>query len=623
MPWPARIALRALAVLCPLVMAVGSAPPAGAHPFLVRSAPADGARLGVAPRSVSLQFSEALGQEEPQVTVSRPGQGAPERLPMATDGARLALRGDVDIGSGIYTVRWRVVGDDGHLNSGAFSFAIGAVSGSLPRARTGAAPAGLFRSGARWLFFLGLALSAGSVATALLVDCDRRARRGALTAGLTMALGGATTVWAASFNGFGGPVGSSRQQVLLATAASLLSVALPLRRRVPAVGFLLTGAAVAWAGRSQVAVSHGLAGLALDATHLLAAAVWVGALALLAGDLWRARRRPSDLTARSRRYAALVVAPVVVLAVAGAISALLVVPAPADVWRSGYGRLLAIKTVLFATGLALAWRGRRALRSGSSMPLPRPALAEAAVLIGVLGVAAVLGNTAPPPPRVAAASVLGPPPLAGPVVRDAGLAGILTVSVTAGDGRLQIEVVAPGGPARNTEIAVFVGPAPDQKRLSLRPCGAGCLSGPWAPPPGSTTVRVQASAPGWRGGDYVARIDWPPAPEDPALLARVLEMMRAQPAVEVTERTSSGPDSVVVPAVISGTGASIVDEAPYASGQADDVRGLAGKDGLSLFLPGERIWVTMWLDGADRLLRERIVSLNHLIERDYRYPGGS
>lgn len=282
-------------------------------------------------------------------------------------------------------------------------------------------------------------------------------------------------------------------------------------------------------------MNKGLAGMAIDATHLLASAVWVGALTLLAADLWRARRRPVDLTGRSGRYAALAVVPVVVLAVAGAVSALLMVPAPADLWRSGYGRLLATKTVLFAAALALAWRGRRALRSGAGAAPGRPALAEAALLVGVLGVAAVLGNTAPPPPRVAAASVLGPSPLAGPVVRHAGLAGILTVSVAAGDGRLQIEVVAPGGPARNTQGGVFIGPAPGQGRLRLRTCGEGCLSGPWAPPPGSTTVRVQASAPGWRGGDYIARIDWPPAPADPALLVRVLGVMRAQPAVEMTE----------------------------------------------------------------------------------------
>ena len=620
-----------MAVSFALVMTIAAAPPAGAHPFLVRSVPADGSRLGVAPQSISLQFSEALGEEEPRVTVTRQGQGAPERLPMAADVARLALRGDIAIGSGIYTVSWQVVGDDGHLNTGTFSFAVGAVSGSLPPARAGSEPASLLRSAAGWLFFLGLGLSAGSVATALLVDRDRGARGGALTAGLIMALGGATTVWAASLAGFGGPLGSSRQLVLLAAAASLLSIALPLRRRLPAVGLLLAGVAVAWAARGQIAVSRGLAGAALDATHLSAAAVWVGALSLLAADLWRGRRLPIlggpvELTGRARRYATLIVGPVVVLAVAGAGSALLVVPAPGDLWRSGYGRLLVIKSVLLAAALALAWKGRRALRSGDGTALGRPALGEVALLVGVLGVASVLGNTAPPPPRLAAASLLGPPPLAGPVVRDAGLAGILTVSVAAGADRLQIEVVAPGGPARNTRVAVSVGPAaglegPGQ-RLSLRACGEGCLSGPWAPPAGSTTLRVQASAPGWRGGDYAARIDWPPAPENPALLGRVLQVMRAQPAVEMTERTSSGPDSVVVPAVISGTGASIVDEAPYASGEADDIRGLAGADGLSLFLPGDRIWATLWVDAAGRLSRERIVSLNHLIEREYRYPDG-
>lgn len=611
------MAAGALAALCAVGIVVASAPAAAAHPFLVRTDPADGARLRDAPDAVSLQFSEPLGDGQPRILMTRQGKGPGRPLPVvATAGGRV-LRGDVAVGPGVYTVGWTVVADDGHLSEGTFSFAVGPAAGSLPLARTATARASPLRSGAAWVFFIGLALSAGSLATALLVDRDRSARTSALSGGLVVALVGATTVWAASFAGFGGPVGSSRQQILLGATAMLVSLALPLRRRPGAAALLVAGAALAWAGRGQVAVSKGPVGAALDATHLLAAALWVGSLLLLVADLWRARRHPSDLAGRAARYAALAVVPVVVLVAAGAGTALLVVPRPADLWGSDYGRLLGAKTVLFATALAMAWRARRALRSG--VRLGRPARAEAALLAGVLGLAAVLGNTAPPAPRVAAASLLGPPPLAGPVVRDAGLAGILTVSVAVGDGRLQIEAVAPGGPAPDTHVAVTVAPGPNP---NLRACGEGCRSGPWTPPVGTTALRLQASAPGWRGGDYTARIDWPPAPEDPGLLGRVLGVMRGVPSVEMTERSSSGPDSVVVPAVISGTGASIVDEAPYASGDADDVRGLAAGDGFSLFLPGERIWATLWVDAAGRLSRERIVSPGHLIEREYRYPAG-
>lgn len=607
------VALGALGIVS------GSTAPAGAHPFLVRTDPASGARLRVAPRTVSLQFSEPLGEGRPRIDLTRQGQGRAVPLPTATAAGGRVLRGDVAIGAGVYTVSWRVVADDGHLSEGDFSFAVGPVSGSLPRARTTPDPANPFRSAAGWVFFVGLALSAGSAATTLLVDPDRRARRRALSVGLALALAGATAEWAASLGGFAGPPGTSRQQLFLAASATLVSLALPLRGRPAAAGLLVIAATVAWSGRGQVAVSRGIPGLALDATHLLAAAVWAGALALLVADLWRGRRHPCELRARTRRYAALAVVPVVVVAATGAMSAVLILPDPADLVRSGYGRLLAAKTLLFAAGLTLAWRGRRALRPGGAGPLRLQAQVEAALLAGVLGLAAVLANTGPPPPRVAAASVLGPPPLSGPVVRDAGLAGILTVSVAAGDGRLQIEVVAPGGPARGTRVDV----APSGgSSLALTACGDGCLSGPWDPPPGATTLRIQASAPGWRGGDYNARIDWPPAVDDPTLLARLLEVMRSQPSVEMAERTSSGPDSVVVPNVVSGTGASVVDEAPYASGEADDVRTLAGGKGFSLFLPGDRIWATLWVDDLGRLSRERIVSLGHLIEREYRYPTG-
>lgn len=618
-----RIAIGSLAVLSTLGILVGSAVPADAHPFLVRTDPPDGARLRVAPRTISLQFSEALGEGRPSVMLASRARGPAEPLPVTTAAGGRVLRGDVAIGAGLYTVSWRVVADDGHLSDGRFSFAVGPVTGPLPAADAKPAPANPLRSAAGWLFFMGLALSAGSLATASFVDRDPGARRRPLSAGLVVALAGALAAWAASIGGFAGPPGGSRQQILLATTAALFSLAVPLRRRPAAVGVAVTAATVAWAGRGQVAVSKGGLGLAVDATHLLAGAVWVGALILLAADLWRARHHPRDLAERARRYAALAGVPVVILASSGAVSALLMVRVSADLWRSGYGRLLGAKTLLLAGALALAWAGRRALRPGGAGPRPRLARVEAALLGAVLGVAAVLANTVPPGPRVAVASLLGPPPLQGPVVRDAGLAGILTVSVAAGDGRLQIEVVAPGGPARGTRVDVSIetGRAAGGN-LALKACGEGCLSGPWMPPPGATTVRIRASAPSWRGGEYMARIDWPPSPEEPALLARVLGVMRAQPAVEMTERTSSGPDSVVNPAVIRGTGSSLVDEAPYASGAADDVRPLAGSNGFTLFLPGDRIWATLWLDAIGRLSRERIVSLGHLIEREYRYPDG-
>lgn len=627
-----RVLVAAPAVLAGFVL---WAVPAGAHPFLVRTDPADGARLERAPQTVSLQFSEPLGSAPPELSISR--QGASREVPLVADrasGGRVVVA-DVALGVGIYQLSWRVVADDGHLSEGVFAFAVGPVGGSLPRATaedafgpvagslpgaaTADAPASPLRVAAGWVFFAGLALSLGAVATAVAVDRDRGARQHALAAGLVVAMTGSVVMWVAGIAGVGGPVGPIRQHGLLAAVAALLAVAVILRRRPAAAGVIAVAAAAAWSARGQVGVSNGAVGTALDGVHLVAGAVWAGALTLLVADLWRARHDPAPLAGRARRYASLGAIPVAVLAVAGVVSAVLMVPTAGDLADTTYGRLLVAKTALFAAAVALAWRARRRLAAGSLTALLRLTRPEAALVGAVLVLAAVLANTAPPPPRVAAASLLGPPPLSGPVVRDAGLAGILTVAVAVGDGQLQVEVLVPGDESDKARAKVTVnGTGPTTPRLTS--CGDGCLAGPWQPRRGTTTISVAASAPGWRGGSFTTTIDWPPPPEDPSLLERVLAAMRAEPLlVEMVERTSSGPDSVVTPMTYRGSGAELVGEAPYASGGADDVRLLPSGDGLRLYLPGDRLWVTIWLDEAGRITRERIVDVGLQIDHEYRY----
>lgn len=613
---------RRLTVAAVLVLVTLSWPaPAGAHPFLVRTDPGDGARLARAPQVVSLQFSEPLGDAAAKLSITREGGRSPQPLVAATASGRRVVQADVALGRGLYRVTWRVVADDGHLSEGSFAFAVGPVPGSLPRASTADAPASPLRSAAGWLFFAGLALALGAAATSVAVQRDRRARHTALGAGLLVAMAGAVAMWLASTGGVGGPIGTVRQRGLLAATAALLAVAVQLRRRPLLAGGLAASAAITWSARGQVGVANGAIGVVLDSIHLAAGAVWAGALGLLVTDLWLRRHAPEALLLRARRYSTLIVVPVAVLAAAGVVSAVLMVPTAADTWETGYGRLLIVKTVLFAAAMVLAWQARRRLRYGRLGAVRRLTRPEAALVAGALVVAAILANTAPPPPPVAAASLLGPPPLDGPVVRDAGLAGILTVAVAAGDGRLQVEVLVPDDESDEAEAEVTLdgpGPAPDR----FAPCGDGCFTASWQPRAGRSTIRVAAAAPGWRGGTFTTTVEWPPAPEDPALLERVLAAMRAEPAVEMIERTSSGPDSVVMPLRYSDTGAGLVNEAPYASGGAEDVRPFDDGGGLRLYLPGDRLWVTMWLDDAGRIVRERIINVGLQIDHEFRYGAG-
>jgi hypothetical protein len=42
--------------------------------------------------------------------------------------------------------------------------------------------------------------------------------------------------------------------------------------------------------------------------------------------------------------------------------------------------------------------------------------------------------------------------------------------------------------------------------------------------------------------------------------------------------------------------------------------------GLKLYLPGEPLWVTIWLDPQGRIAHQQIVSIGHLITDTYTYP---
>ncbi|MGH9138012.1 MAG: copper resistance CopC family protein, partial [Acidimicrobiales bacterium] len=132
-----------------------AAPAADAHAFLVRTSPAQGARLASAPGEVSLEFSEAFAPEGFHVELVIDGT---ERLPLIARrelGGRV-LRGDVPVRrDGVYVATWSVVADDGHQTVGEFAFAAGRVRGRIPSSQQTAPPASPARVAAGWLFFAG------------------------------------------------------------------------------------------------------------------------------------------------------------------------------------------------------------------------------------------------------------------------------------------------------------------------------------------------------------------------------------------------------------------------------------------------------------------------------------
>jgi len=117
---------RTLAAAAALSAAAAAAPPAAwAHARLVSASPSDGAVLPTAPRQVTIRFDEPVRALSGTTVVANSGKRPVVAGKPRTHGRVLAipLR---KLGDGDYTVRWRVLSDDGHTVQGVFPFAVGA-----------------------------------------------------------------------------------------------------------------------------------------------------------------------------------------------------------------------------------------------------------------------------------------------------------------------------------------------------------------------------------------------------------------------------------------------------------------------------------------------------------------
>ncbi|HEY7945537.1 MAG TPA: CopD family protein, partial [Casimicrobiaceae bacterium] len=122
-------------------------------------------------------------------------------------------------------------------------------------------------------------------------------------------------------------------------------------RRMP-IALLLAAlylASLAWAGHAAAAMQGALRALHLasDASHLLAAGAWLGALPALVYCL--ASAQPNDAIARvTRRFSLLGMISVSVLLASGIVNAYFLVGSFAALFGTPYGRTLIIKLAVFA-----------------------------------------------------------------------------------------------------------------------------------------------------------------------------------------------------------------------------------------------------------------------------------
>ncbi|MFG2882824.1 copper resistance protein CopC [Streptomyces sp. NPDC048297] len=424
-----------------LALLLGSAAPAFAHAAPRETDPGDGVVLQRAPRHVTLTFTESVGLPADSFRVYDPGNrrvrtGEPDHAPGRSDTVRVTL--PAGLGTGTYTVAWRVVSADSHPVSGALTFSVG------ERTARPASPPGPAENGtttrlydiARYLSYLAAALLLGTAAfvaycrppsrshllppllqppllvllrtggSALLASTIAQfLLRGPYEEGVSPVRAFALSSLTRTATTRPGELLLVRLALLLLTAACALFLRRG-RRRIPRRAVLAAGAILAVAlSLTWSAAEHASAGLQVPlaivstSLHLLAAAAWLGGLPAL---LLTLRGTPPDpLAAPAQvvtRFSRLAFASVTVLVVTGVYQSWRGLGSWQALTGTSYGRVLLAKLAAVAVLLAAAAWSRR-LTTGTAHHRPghlrRSVLAEVAVGMVVLVLTTLLTSTVP------------------------------------------------------------------------------------------------------------------------------------------------------------------------------------------------------------------------------------
>ncbi|MEU1407649.1 copper resistance protein CopC [Streptomyces sp. NPDC005728] len=400
--------LRRLTVLVAglLLLLLGATAPASAHAALRETDPADGTVLKSAPRQVTLTFTESVGLLTDSLRVYDPRNhrvrtGEADHAPGRSDTARVSL--PARMGTGTYTVAWRVVSADSHPVSGALTFSVGkrtaTTTSVLPDRAENRATTSLYNI-ARYIAYLSVALLLGTAAFVAYCRPPRwsHLRRPTLAAwwtlfASTIALFLLRAPYEEGTSPDGALVLSSLTrtattrpgELLLARLALLLlagACALSLsrwRRRIPRRATLTTAAVLSLAlSLTWAAAEHASAGLqvplaiASATLHLLAMAAWLGGLAALLLTLRRSSPDPAALPTRAvTRFSRLAFASVTVLVATGVYQSWRGLGSWQALTDTTYGRVLLAKLAAVTLLLAAASRSRRwTTRLAASRPAP-------------------------------------------------------------------------------------------------------------------------------------------------------------------------------------------------------------------------------------------------------------
>ena len=402
-----------------VLLLLGTAGTASAHAALESTDPADGSVLKSAPRTVTLTFSESVALLDDSFRVYDPDNrrvktSSAHHAKDAGETASVTL--PAKLGTGTFTVAWRVVSADSHPVSGAFTFSIGKPSATTTPVST--APTedpltGSLYDIARYFAYIAAALLIGTATflalcrppnptvlnkpirtgwwTLLAATLALLLLRAPYEAGTALTTAFEPSAIPKTLTSRPGLALAARLLLLAATAFYLLRLRGRDRFGRAALGtgaVLAVGLALTWAS-----AEHASAGIQVPVAmtsavlHLLAMSVWLGGLTALLTVLYRS---PTLDAAPVARFSRLAFASVTVLVVTGIYQSWRGLGSWNALTGTSYGRILLVKLgavvlLLAAAGWSRRWTGRMV---GAEVRLRAPELVRVGADGGADGMSA-------------------------------------------------------------------------------------------------------------------------------------------------------------------------------------------------------------------------------------------
>jgi copper transport protein len=418
--------MRRVAAIALLVLAFPAA--ASAHATLRSTTPSFRAELQRGPSVIRIHFDQYVKVLPGAITVLNDA-GKDFAGPARTSGTDVVAPVRA-LPRGAYTVRWQAVSADSHVVSGVWTFGVRVQAPAVENAYGAGGPT-TREHVVRWIWFLGIALTIGALGLRLIVLRGLAVprpleRKIAVAAGLgaVVALHGGVIAFSLRAEDalqlpFGrflygdlSPMAQTRFGVAFVTMTLVFALVLALvyvgwlldrvEPLVPAFALAVVFAGgLSLSGHDAVDPGSSWKSEIADWVHLSAASLWIGALATMAVLLWSGA--PELRRAAFLRFSRLATVLIALVLGAGVYLAIVRLPHLADLWTTGYGRVLLVKLALVC--FALAWGAfhhfvvRPALDradGGLATRIGRSLVGESMVGTIVLLVAAILVDTRPP-----------------------------------------------------------------------------------------------------------------------------------------------------------------------------------------------------------------------------------